>query len=124
MVRPIVSVIALLALIVGVNGCQTARQVVRQQDGGIIAIPSNTNAWPYHHRQNAEQLMAQQCPNGYIIEREEEVVTGTVTNDSRSTDKKFLKSKNPYIDGGVIETERNTSTTSQTKEWQITYRAK
>ena len=57
-------------------GCApTARLVLVEPAGGAVAIHRNTPA----HREKALALMAQQCPRGYDIVREEEVVTGAKT---------------------------------------------
>src|SRR5262249_38773492 len=59
------------------GGCMSpARYVSVTNDGGIVAIPSNTNYWPTHNRDAAEDLMRKKCPEGYVIDREEEIVVG------------------------------------------------
>ncbi len=45
-------------------------------EGGIVAIPSNCNSWPYNYRDHAEKLMAMRCPGGYDIVGEQEVIVG------------------------------------------------
>src|SRR5215472_4112557 len=70
----------------GLSGCGGARYIVQDQDGGVVAIPSNTNYWPMHYRDEAEKLMKQKCPQGYIIDREQEVVVGQTTTGSDNTD--------------------------------------
>jgi hypothetical protein len=45
---------------------------------GVVAIPSNTNSWPNYYHNQAEELIRQNCPNGYEIVQEEECVTGQV----------------------------------------------
>jgi hypothetical protein len=56
-------------------GCSTgARYVTTTNSAGVVAIPSNTDDWPYHYRKQAEELMQAKCPGGYVIEREETCV--------------------------------------------------
>jgi hypothetical protein len=75
--------IAAAALAALVCGCAaTARFVVVEPAGGSVAIFRNTPA----HRQKAEALMRQKCPGGYVIVREEEVVTGERVTKERSTE--------------------------------------
>jgi hypothetical protein len=50
-------------------GCGTARFVTQEPDGGIVAMPSDTPA----NRAAAAELMTQQCPQGYVVEREDVV---------------------------------------------------
>jgi hypothetical protein len=67
-------------LIVGtlaLSGCATgARCVTATSTCGIVAIPSNTDLWPNYYRKQAEDLLQAKCPDGYVIEREEEFVPG------------------------------------------------
>ena len=72
-------VAALGALLVGLGGCASARYVAVDADGGIVAIPNNTNCWPTYNRKAAEELMRQKCPQGYVIDREGEAVVGDET---------------------------------------------
>lgn len=69
---------------VSLVGCGSARYVSTGSEGGVLAIPSNSNSWPTYYRDKAEALMRAKCPNGYIIEHEEEAVTGSVTQDKSS----------------------------------------
>ncbi len=58
------------------SGCASARVVETTSAGGVVAIPANTNSWPFYHRDKAVALMAQNAPDGYEIVREEEAVSG------------------------------------------------
>ena len=63
-------------------GCATARLVLVEPGGGAVAIPRNTP-------QNREQglvLIARQCPRGFDIVREEEVVTGATVRREYDTE--------------------------------------
>jgi hypothetical protein len=61
----------------GLAGCATgARYVTATSTCGIVAIPSNTDKWPNYYRKQAEDLLQAKCPDGYVIEREEEFIPG------------------------------------------------
>ena len=66
-------------------GCAKARHVEVNQQGGVVAIPSNTNSWPNYYRNQAEELISQNCPDGYEIVQEEEFVTGQVARKNSRT---------------------------------------
>jgi hypothetical protein len=73
-----------------VSGCTSARFIIADPNGGVVAIPSNKSGFPFYYREDAEKLMAQKCPQGYVIDREEEVVVGKVstvrnTNNTQSS---------------------------------------
>ncbi len=77
MIRSVVLFTGVVCLLV-ISGCQQARYVLRTADEGVVAIPSNDN-WPINHLEKAMQLMTSHFPNGYVIDREEEVVVGVET---------------------------------------------
>lgn len=97
-------------LLAAVAGCGSARLVRSSPDGGVVAIPSNSNSWPFYYRRDAEKLMAQQCPNGYKIVEEGEVVVGKKAATSESVDRDRT-------------TTSKVTTVSDQKEWRITFRS-
>jgi hypothetical protein len=143
------SVIALLVLSAALTGCNSARFVETTADGGVVAIPCNSNSWPCYHRDRAEALIRQRCPNGYDIIREEETVMGTLAHTNSQTNTREKPAlvlgganqssgmKNGQGDrdslafGGIAiplgETEQKTEQTTtyrDLKEWRIHYRAR
>jgi hypothetical protein len=79
-------VMTALLVVCGLSGCSTARQLAVTQDGGCVAIPENTDVWPTNYRSKAIEMIKKQCPQGYVIVEEREVVTGKVKTDSAATD--------------------------------------
>ena len=107
MVRTVVLLAGILCLVAS-SGCQQARYVLRTADEGVVAIPSNTS-WPIDHREKAVELMSSHFPDGYVIDREEEVVIGMETTEhGHEGDGSWF--------GGVVTTDRT--------EWRISYRGR
>ena len=81
------SIVVLLVAVAATSlgGCAKARHVEVTQQGGVVAIPSNTNTWPNYYRNQAEELIGEKCPDGYEIVQEEEVVTGQVAHTNSRT---------------------------------------
>ena len=52
--------------------------------GGVIAIPNNSDQWPSYYRSRAERLMKETCPNGYTIDREEVVASGSAQSGKQA----------------------------------------
>ncbi len=74
--------VALAALLLGpCCGCVGARYVSLGPEGGIVAVPENTNVWPTFYRDKAEALMRDACPEGYVIEHQGEVTVGSRTSE-------------------------------------------
>ncbi|MFO0958313.1 MAG: hypothetical protein U0800_12940 [Isosphaeraceae bacterium] len=63
----------------GCVGVDDARYVYQDGLYGVVGIPSNTDTWPHHYRQQADDLMKSHFPDGYAIVRAEEVVEGSRT---------------------------------------------
>ena len=99
-----------------VTGCTSARYVSRDQERGVIAIPS-ISTWPVDHREKALALMQAHFPQGYIIEKEEEVVIGTETQNHTDVHAHEIGNSNIYLGGETTHT-----TTTDKTEWRITYR--
>jgi len=82
-VLPACRSLALMAFVASATilvGCQSARYVLKEPDRGVVAIPVSALNWPVNHRKAAEKLMADHFPEGYVIDREEEVVVGQRTH--------------------------------------------
>jgi hypothetical protein len=113
--------IALLAILASCAYVPYARDVKRSSSGGVIAMHVN---YRQEDRSKAEQMMATVC-NGKEVKvlEEGEVVTGTKTNTAASTSEGSNSvwnlgkgfSNKPSVDTSAE------STTTQLKEWQISY---
>jgi hypothetical protein len=105
-------------------GCNSAQYVVKQQDGGVVAIPANNNVWPFHYRDEALTLIRQHVGSNYEIVDERSVVTGTTTTNNEQTNREQVyNKKNPNLPGERDYT-TGTVTSNQNTQWQITYRRK
>ncbi len=93
------SLLIVLAVAAGcLSGCAKARIVEVTPQGGVVAIPSNSNSWPNYYRDQAEELMRERCPDGFEIVEEKEVVTGQVAHTQSNTQRK----KSPSLDLGRV----------------------
>lgn len=65
------------------SGCSQVRLVRATADGGIVAIPNNSNQWPTYYRRRAEELMQRKCPEGYVIVSEQSARDNPAARDGR-----------------------------------------
>jgi hypothetical protein len=107
---------AAVLLLATVSGCGTARMIESTPEGVVVAIPSNSNYWPFKYRDSAEKMMAQKCPNGYDIVYEKEVVVG-----QKSTTREFTEVA-PGGDSNQQRTSVVTATRPET-EYRIAFRS-
>lgn len=116
--------VAVVVLAAGLSGCNAARFVNVAPGEGVVAIPCNSDTWPYYHRSRAEELMAKHCPQGYEVVREEEVVTGTTEHTHTNVE----KTGNPLLAAvhiaPVNERTNQTTTYQNQTEWRIFFRAR
>ena len=90
--------------------CGSARMVMIEKDGGIVAVPGNAEV----HMEKAMALMKENCGGEVDVYRQEEVPVG-----SRVTDEATI-SRNIFDE---IETKREYRVRSK-YEWRIFYRCK
>jgi hypothetical protein len=105
-------------------GCASPHWVMRDGNGGIVAIPENSNHWPTYYRQQADEMIKQVCPKGYAIDREEEVVVGQTVTTQRDTDNHaydLAPKKSPDQLKLVTHTTTETTSTRNVKEYQIAF---
>jgi hypothetical protein len=109
-----------LLSVLALTGCMTARVVSRDTHGGVVAIPENSNRWPWRYRDNAIALIKEDSPDYVILE--EFVVTGTETTDRELIDTR-TEGPNPRVGYNLMgsETMRTPESRDRT-EWRITYR--
>jgi hypothetical protein len=91
-------------------GCGQVRLIRDAPDGGVVAIPNNSNQWPSYYRNRAEYLMKRKCPEGYVIVNEEEGVDNPATRDGRKPHEHF------EYDGAYIRI-----ATYERKDYRITF---
>lgn len=70
-------------------GCAQVRLVRDTPDGGIVAIPNNSNQWPSYYRNRAKRLMQRKCPEGYVIISEQTAVDNPAARDGRKPNEDF-----------------------------------
>ncbi len=125
----------LTMMLLWLSGCQTvpyqgeAHDVKKKpHDAGIVAIPIN---YRDEDRSKATDHMTQNCaPNPFEVTEEGEVVTGQVTNAKVSeTNRDRSEHQIGSLFGTAImsgdkggKDSSTSSVTSNTKEWQISYR--
>jgi hypothetical protein len=90
---------------------------------GVVAIPKNDDSWPAHNREHAEALMKERCPRGYQVVSEEEVVVGQVQHTHTNVDRTGDPTLAALHIAPVTTKTNETTTTTDVKEWRITFRS-
>ena len=107
-------------------GCMNAKIIERDPlaKRAVVAVPDNTNSWPSRNRRHAEELMAKEFPGGYVIEKEQYVVTGQITHTSTNTERHGVPVLSAVGLGPTFEDQATTTKAEDVKEWRIWFRAK
>lgn len=121
MCRRIVLLIV-MGCVTGSMGCASARYVSKQGDSGVIAIPANTDTWPFHYRQEGESLIRQHVGADYEIVDEREVVTGSRVTNNQQTQSELVPNKRQPNAPGERTVTSGTVNSTNTTEWQIAYK--
>ena len=62
-------------------GCASSPRFVHQDaNSAVVAMPHDSNCWPSYYRDNADKMLRARFPQGYVVEKEEEFVTGVSTH--------------------------------------------
>lgn len=118
-------VLGLSALVAAASGCASpARYVERGSDSGVVAVPTNTDAFPTYHYSEAMSLIRKHVGTDFEIVEEREVATGKQTfNDQKVNNEETWNTSNPFLPA-TKQTVQNTTTTKDVTEWRIAYRKK
>ena len=109
------TIVGLLPLLMAI-GCQQARFVQRDANGGIIAVSSD------RERMRAMKLIEKEYGKDFVIESEGEVITGQSTvNNTDENRQSELNLANPFRPVERVNSQ-TTTTTTDVKEWQIRFR--
>lgn len=125
MVRQLGRVAVCSILATALCGCGSARYVTLDANSGVVAIPTNVNSWPFDYRDQAEALMRKKCPQGYVIDHEEDVICGTTHTTNTNTEKK----NDPVLAAFRVQAQTEehvsqTTTSSDQHEWRIWFHGK
>jgi hypothetical protein len=99
---------------VGLAGCASPARVVRQDANSVVvAIPDNTNAWPFYYQDAAEQLAA-----GYIADPVrssiQRVKVGEQTTSTADTGRRTF---------GEVITSTSTTSVADQYEYHLEFRS-
>lgn len=111
-------------VVAGLSGCASPVKVVQNDNNNsvVLAIPDNTDNWPYHHRTEAAKVAADilQDPAPMLVKTERVKVGETITNIQDTTKRDIGGSENkPKI--GEVTTSRNTTSTSDNYEYHLVF---
>ena len=111
---------ALVLVVAGLSGCASPARVIRQDASSVVvAIPDNTNSWPFYYRDAADQAAAEFIHDP-VVTRFERVKVGEQTTSTADTTRRELGGVRSF---GDVVTSTNTVTLSDRFEYHFEYRS-
>ena len=114
------------------SGCLSGAKVINQQRdpttgrvvGGVVSIPENTNVWPTYYQNAAYAKIREAYPafDSRDIVKAEDVVVGQQTRNDQLVDRRPIGPDGKPV--GELIRNTNTTTTTDLKEFHITYQVK
>lgn len=110
----------LLGMISVAGGCASPAHYIEQKaDGGVVAIPDNSNTWPNYNVRAARELIAKHVGPNFEIVDQYQVKTGQTTrNEQQTNTDQTANRRNP----SERQTTTGVTTTQDTTEWRIVYK--
>jgi hypothetical protein len=113
---------AFVFVVAGLSGCATPVKVIQQDANSVtVAIPDNTNSWPFYYRDEATHAATQVLPDVEPVPiSTTRVKVGTLTSSTLDTTRHDIGGgdKPPF---GDVTTARSSTSTSDAYEYRLVY---
>jgi hypothetical protein len=118
MSRTVVGV--LFVAVAGLSGCASPARVIDHEVGRVVvAVPDNTNSWPFYYEDAAKEAAAAHIPDP-ILSSSHRVKVGEQTTTASDTTRKELGKERSF---GDIVTSTSTTATSDRYEYHLEFRS-
>jgi hypothetical protein len=113
------AVLGLVVLVAGLSGCATPARVIRQDPASVVvAVPDNTNVWPFYYQDEARQLAGGYVKDPVLISSQRVKVGEQVTSATDTTRREV----NGRSFGDVV-TSASTTSVSDKYEYHLEFRS-
>lgn len=110
----------LVVVVSGLSGCASPARVIRQDAASVVvAVPDNTNTWPFYYRDAADRAAAGHIHDP-VVTRFERVKVGEQATTMSDTTRRELGAHRSF---GDVITSTNTVTLSDQFEYHFEYRS-
>jgi len=114
------AMVGLVIVAAGLSGCATPARVIRQDAASVVvAVPDNTNAWPFYYQDEARQLASGYVKDPVLVASQRVKVGEQVTN-STDTTRRDIGGQKPV---GDVVTSSSTTSVSDRYEYHLEYRS-
>jgi len=114
------AVLGLVVVAAGLSGCATPARVIRQDAASVVvAVPDNTNAWPFYYQDEARQLAGGYVKDPVLISTQR-VKVGEQVTSATDTTRRDIGGQKPV---GDVVTSSSTTSVSDEYEYHLEYRS-
>ena len=108
----------------GLSGCAAPARVIQQDAVSVVvAVPDNTNTWPYYYRDEATKTAKEYLPDAYLDSTSRVKVGASVTN-AQNVDRRDIGGENNKPRVGEVVSSTNTTTVSDNYEYHLMFRTR
>jgi len=113
------AVLGLVVVVAGLSGCATPARIIRQDPSSVVvAVPDNTNVWPYYYQDEARQLAGGYIKDPMLISSQR-VKVGEQTTSTTDTTRRDSNGKS----FGDMITSASMTSVSDKYEYHLEYRS-
>ncbi len=109
-------------VVAGLSGCATPAKIIHQDANSVVvAVPDNTNSWPFHYTDEAKRVAAEvlQDPEPIRVRSDRVKVGATVTNAQDTTRRDIGDENKPRV--GEVTSTRSSTSVSDNYEWHLVF---
>ena len=108
----------------GLSGCAAPARVIQQDSMSVVvAVPDNTNTWPYYYRDEATKTAKEFLPDAYLESTARVKVGESVTNN-QNVDRRDIGGQDNKPRFGETVSSTNTTTVSDNYEYHLVFRTR
>jgi len=107
-------------VVAGLSGCATpARVVDSDRTKVVVAVPDNTNTWPFYYRDEAQRAASEMIQDPVLVSSTRVKVGEQMTNTQDTTRRDFGQKDKPKF--GEVVTSTNTTSVSDKYEYHLVF---
>lgn len=116
--------LACLALVASVTGCASPARVIKSDPMSVVvAVPDQTNDWPFHYRDEAFKTASTYIKDPVLVSTNRVKVGESVVN-TQNTDRRDLKTDPNKPKFGEITTATNTTSIRDDYEYHLEFQSR
>ncbi len=116
--------VACVAMVAGLSGCASPARVIKSDSASVlVAVPDQTNDWPFHYRDEAQKVAATYISDPVLVGTNR-VKVGESVVSTQNTDRRDLGGKDNKAKFGEATSTTTTTAASDTYEYHLEFQSR